>query len=521
MVKLIKRILIFSLFFSLNLYGSDDAGYLCDFIDLGIGARTQGMGATGVSCSADVMSIYSNSANLANLKFNQLMTTTVKLFENTDYYSLGGVIKFKNNFGVGLAVLSLISKGFEAYDESGNYKGKFSLKENALLLSAGKTFFKNLSLGTTIKFVKQDIYNYSETGYGADIGIAYSPYKFINIGLNYQNLIQPELGVDKIPRNIKFGITIKLFEEKVNFNLEMDKRDEMKTDFFYGVEIWDVRGWPFDRTLGIRAGINSDANLSLGFTIEVKQIQFDYAMVKHDIEMLNYFSISYLWNKIQYPKPDIDKPQKFQTEEFDKYNLPKMEINNKIPVTQKYVDQQNSIFHNFAEKKNSEINALENSSIMKNKTNNGYTAADKKDYINDLIDSPVKLIKLKNNKNYSNVENHSFYDTHVDFYRNKLFENLDKLNINEAKKYLIKIRKFVDEKEEIKKYELKIKNAISQKKIIDEEINFYKKLAVMYFQSEKYYESYKYWKKILKLKPADSNALKYKKNCEELLGINE
>jgi hypothetical protein len=183
-MKKIIGLLIFSgisFFYTGTVFSSEN--YSGDFLTLGAGARTLGMGGSSVVNVKGAVSSYYNPASLSTLKSSELNLMHSEQF--------AGLINY-NTISVGTPVsddlfmgATLIHSGIGdikytrlwdpsqpiGEDNRPEIASKVDATDYSLFLSSSKKFRENLSLGASVKIIRRSIGDDTAFGYGLDLGI--------------------------------------------------------------------------------------------------------------------------------------------------------------------------------------------------------------------------------------------------------------------------------------------------------------------------------------------------------------
>ncbi|MEK6645409.1 MAG: hypothetical protein AABY84_01865 [Candidatus Firestonebacteria bacterium] len=270
----------FSTFIILSFFSS--IGY-ADFEDLGVGARSFGMGNAFSALANDASAIYYNPAGLTNIKNAQIMTAYDRLYLGLSDKSILGdgfvsvVSPLDEVTGIGISYVNF---------HLVNY-----YQEHTFVLSYGNKIFSQLSAGINVKGLSrglsEDIYTkvdplflekgYTKTNFSFDTGLLYRPFPSYSFALTAYNINQPDLGLkdkDIVPMSLKLGFAYRYHAS------------DFVVDFAYTNKDWDVyfgtENWFFERCFALRGGVKTgsraDNDLSVGIGYNSGNIQFDYAV---------------------------------------------------------------------------------------------------------------------------------------------------------------------------------------------------------------------------------------------------
>lgn len=160
------------------------------FLTIGIGSRPQAMGGAYVAMSDDVHALYWNPAGLARLERSEAMMvhSTYLADMNLDYLGLAFSMGQAGTFGISATLLSVgeMEVTTNRYqDGTGLMFNSYSMASG---LSYGYKFYDRFSIGGTVKYIQETIWNESATGVAVDIGtLLITPLHDIRLGMNISN----------------------------------------------------------------------------------------------------------------------------------------------------------------------------------------------------------------------------------------------------------------------------------------------------------------------------------------------
>ena len=325
--------IIFIVFFYFSLSGYGQVKYSNEFLNIGVGVRSAGMGNAVVAGTKDVTAGYWNPAALLKLENNlEIGYQHSELFAGVANYDYGGIgFKIDDNSSAGF---SFIRSGVDdipdtrsLMDANGdiNYDRirSFSSVDNAFIFHyARKVGPPPLSVGGSVKIVRRQVGNFANAvGFGLDLSALYSLEK-VKLGLslrdisgtwNAWNFNKDELEEiftltnNEIPEN-SIEITVpqmvigagyeyninekfKIYPE-LNFSVTFDgKRNTLIQSNFASVDPRMGVEASYQNILFLRAGINGFQKAatiddsekwystpSLGVGIHFEKVAIDYAL---------------------------------------------------------------------------------------------------------------------------------------------------------------------------------------------------------------------------------------------------
>ena len=160
------------------------------FMKLGVGARAISLGGTFVAQANDLSALYWNPAGLTNI------TGGAVQFSHTQY--LADISYNYAAFGVRIGNMGTIAASL-LYLDSGDMKVRtiadpegtgelFKKQDLALQLSYAKALTDRFSIGTTLKYIREQIWHSSATAMAFDVGVLFTtPYEDLRLGASMSN----------------------------------------------------------------------------------------------------------------------------------------------------------------------------------------------------------------------------------------------------------------------------------------------------------------------------------------------
>ncbi len=354
MLLRINFILLFSAIVNFSHAQNNTPKYSNEFLSIGVGARSLGMGNSSVATVGDVTSTYWNPAGLTEIPNNvQLSLMHSEYFAGIakyDYGSIAAKIDDVSSFGVSLIRFGVddIPNTLELIDSDGNIRydriKSFSVADYAFLFSyARKSNIEGLRYGANAKVIRRKAGDFASAwGFGIDVSAQYDKGKWhfggiardITSTFNAWKFNTSELEEtfimtgNEIPEN-SLELTLPKFilgvardfeiNEKFNILAEIDfdittdkernvliKGDPFSIDPHMGMEV------SYINMIYFRAGVGNFQQIpdldeteisvqpSIGLGLKYKNFALDYALTKisHvDAFYSNVFSITYGINK--------------------------------------------------------------------------------------------------------------------------------------------------------------------------------------------------------------------------------
>ena len=217
--KCVSTIFVFLLFFGNTFAGGlTTAKYAGEFLALGVGGRSLGMGSAFVAVAQDVTAGYWNPAGLAFLDYPQVMLMHSRQFDDVINYNYGSVgLPVGKRSSLGFSVIrlgidnikktALANPNFglgEFYvDENGQLVqnrpievGTFNSADYAFFLTYSKRISSTFAFGGNVKLLNRLIDDHSAWGVGFDLGFMFNPTSKLIVGVNVQDLTSTLLAWD-------------------------------------------------------------------------------------------------------------------------------------------------------------------------------------------------------------------------------------------------------------------------------------------------------------------------------------
>ncbi|MFA5859412.1 MAG: PorV/PorQ family protein [Elusimicrobiota bacterium] len=279
---------------NLNSAINDNAGTTsANFLKILSSARSDGMASAFIAVADDVNSLYFNPAGLTGVKRKEIQTTYSAWFENSSFGLLDyGMPLAKNNcLGIGLGYFSYGEMAKTSLIDAAGIPvqdGTFNAWDFNVLLGYAQSLYRDndtkwlygLAYGINAKIITRSIDSSTIATAAIDIGVLYTPLKFLNIGFAVQNIgpgLKYENYSDNLPLNIRLGLA-----QTVIFNpihklicaIDISQPVDNNTRFLAGVE------YAYKNILFFRTGLryNYDTNwFTTGIGVRYGHYRLDYA----------------------------------------------------------------------------------------------------------------------------------------------------------------------------------------------------------------------------------------------------
>jgi hypothetical protein len=142
------------------------------FLKFGIGARESALGEAGVTLATDVSGLYWNPAGISRLTEKSLMISRSQLYTDLYYNFFGFVYPIAANGAIGVSALILASDQMEitTLDQPQGTGDFFAWESMCLTISYSRFVTDRLSVGGTVKYVREGAYHQHAQAVAFDIG---------------------------------------------------------------------------------------------------------------------------------------------------------------------------------------------------------------------------------------------------------------------------------------------------------------------------------------------------------------
>ena len=295
MVK--KTLAVLLVVFCLNLpigfAEEGNGGYAGSFRQLGLGARSVGMGGAFVSIADDATACFWNPAGLGKLEERQIGACYRMMFLDRKMGYVSFVQPAREGAGIGLAWVYAGVGNVMGRDDNGELTESISNSVNSFSLSFGKGFSSWLSLGLTMRYTQFNLANINSYGLGFDAGAQADVGKGVKLGMVVEDVgmkyswssekywerygLAGSSSEEKFPLNFRVGASYLTLKRSLLVGTDLYKSEHQKAKLSSGVEYW------FVSNLAARMGYDRGVfAFGLGFKYfldEEKNIKFDYVLV--------------------------------------------------------------------------------------------------------------------------------------------------------------------------------------------------------------------------------------------------
>lgn len=186
-----KVCLIILLGLSVNVFPQTKVGTtVANFLTIPVGPRASAMGGAFLAVAGDATSSYWNSAGLSRIVRNEFTASTAEWFVGTRLNWLGVSFKLDDDNAVGISInqLDYGDEEITTPQQPNGTGANWSASDIAICLSYSRNLTDRFSIGGTVKYISQNIYETSSSGFGIDVGLLfYTQLEGLRLGMNIAN----------------------------------------------------------------------------------------------------------------------------------------------------------------------------------------------------------------------------------------------------------------------------------------------------------------------------------------------
>ncbi len=142
------------------------------FLKFGVSARESAMGEAGVAIAENPAALYWNPAGIPRIKFPSFIGSQNQLYLDLSYSYLGFVYPMNSSNAIGVSALFLNSGEMEVttLDQPQGTGRFFSWQSMMFAVTFGRYFTDHLSLGISLKYIREGAYSLTASGVAIDLG---------------------------------------------------------------------------------------------------------------------------------------------------------------------------------------------------------------------------------------------------------------------------------------------------------------------------------------------------------------
>jgi tetratricopeptide (TPR) repeat protein len=275
------------------------------FLNLGVGARSLGMGGAVTSNSTGVHALFWNPAGLGWLNGTEALFMHAEHFQSIRYENFG-VAFGRNSLGFGFSIKGLhLGEIEERAAPSAEPISIMKAYSFAPSLTLAKAFNRSVSSGMNLKLVYQQIGEDNATAFASDMGICVrSGISGIKGAISLDNIGTKVKFINEeysLPARLRTGISYSPLDGNLTVSIDVMKPFHEDLEYCVGME-----GILLERLAlrtGYRTGLSHAGTLagfSAGTGFKILDVDIDYAFCSYGVLGQSHtFSIAYIFGRSQ------------------------------------------------------------------------------------------------------------------------------------------------------------------------------------------------------------------------------
>ncbi len=160
------------------------------FLGINVGGAASAMGSAYVSMARDASALYWNPGAISRMGRSELSFTHTPWIVDTDLNWGAVVLNFDgvNAFGFNMMLLDYGEENVTTVDAPEGNGLRWGAQDLVASLSYARNLTDRFSIGGTVKYIQQKIYNETANGYALDIGLLYiTRFNGMRLGVSISN----------------------------------------------------------------------------------------------------------------------------------------------------------------------------------------------------------------------------------------------------------------------------------------------------------------------------------------------
>ncbi|MBD3403302.1 PorV/PorQ family protein [candidate division GN15 bacterium] len=261
---------------------SDGGRTAADFLQIGVGARSAGMGNAYSAVSDGAEASYWNPAGMSGLQDYEVSFSHFAWYQDVTLEQGSFAFPVNDRVVMAASIIYLDYGSIEGYDASNNSIGDITAYDWAGGLSIGYTVSDAFAVGLTGKYINQKFDETSGSAFAADLGATYRTGRltFAAVASNLGGSMTFENESEDLPSSLRLGVAYAPPIQGVRASFELDNRFHGASVLRNGVEV------NFYERYFLRTGYDVDLDgeehafddgLSFGAGVRLGAAAIDYA----------------------------------------------------------------------------------------------------------------------------------------------------------------------------------------------------------------------------------------------------
>lgn len=189
---MIKRLLVLAIVIITGIsFGQSKVGTTAaNFLTIPVGSKAVGMGGAFVAIANDATALYWNPGSVSRFERNEFNVSYSEWLVGTKFNWIGLTFKISDNDAIGISVNQL-DYGDEEITTPNQPNGtgeRWKAQDIAFTFTYAKNLTDRFSIGGSLKYIRQQIWNESASAFALDIGLLFqTQLEGLKIGMNIAN----------------------------------------------------------------------------------------------------------------------------------------------------------------------------------------------------------------------------------------------------------------------------------------------------------------------------------------------
>lgn len=186
-----KRILLLIIITTATVFSQSKVGTTAaNFLTIPVGPRASSIGGAFVAIANDATAIYWNPGGLARMPQSEFTVSYTEWLVNTKFNWIGISYKLSDNsaFAVSVNQLDYGSEEITTVEQPNGTGQNWDAQDLAISVTYSQNLTDRFSIGGSLKYISQSIWNESASAYALDIGLLfYTQLQGLRLGMNISN----------------------------------------------------------------------------------------------------------------------------------------------------------------------------------------------------------------------------------------------------------------------------------------------------------------------------------------------
>ena len=161
-----------------------------NFLTIPVGPRAASMGSAFTAIADDATSAFWNAGGLSRMSRSEFTASTAEWLVGTRLNWIGLAYKLDDDNAIGISInqLDYGEEDITTPEQPDGTGEKWSASDLAVSLSYSRNLTDRFSIGGSVKYISQQIWNESASAFALDIGLLfYTELKGLSLGMNISN----------------------------------------------------------------------------------------------------------------------------------------------------------------------------------------------------------------------------------------------------------------------------------------------------------------------------------------------